>query len=330
MTRRGAKHSDYRTPQRCATRDAALLIMLTSVEVLWTARYDYEPGWTLGQHQHEFFQIIYCLGGRGTMTVAGDAHPLGPGRLFLIAPSRPHSMAATSAVKTLDIKFRVGDARFRRQLMRLPALHRTDKTVVHLLERIRHEGDETQPLFRELCATSLIEILIMLIRAVNGVDPHKRYATDMPAGAVRDAIARRAITYLHRHYAQPLTIRRVSRVLGVSERHLRDRVEQAIGQTPHRYLAAYRIDRAKDLIAHRGLALKEIATRTGFKNVHHFTRTFTQLTGTPPGAWRRLYAEGIRRDVNINPRFKNDLSVVHPLSDKSASDSDKDVVTPSL
>jgi AraC-like DNA-binding protein len=289
--------------------------MLTSiVEVLWTARYDYEPGWTLGRHQHEFFQIIYCLGGRGSVIVSNDAYPLGPGRLFLIAPSRPHELTATSAVKTLDIKFRVGDARFRRQLLRMPASwHRADKTVAHLLERIRHEGAETQPFYRELCATSLIEILITLIRAANGIDLHKRYATDMPAGAVNDAIARRAITYLHRHYAQPLTMRRVSRVLGVSERHLRSRLEQAIGQTPHRYLAAYRIDRAKDLIAHRELALKDVATRTGFKNVHHFTRTFTQLTGTPPGAWRRVYAEGIRRDVNINPSFVNDLSVVHSL-----------------
>jgi AraC-like DNA-binding protein len=306
--------------------------MLTSiVEVLWTARYDYEPGWTLSPHQHEFFQIIYCLGGRGTITLGGEPQPLAPGRLFLIAPSRPHGLSATSAVKTLDIKFSVNDPQLRRPLLRMPPVwRRADKSVVHLLERIRHEGEQRQPFFRDLCAASLVEILIALIRAARGVDLDKRYASDLPVGSVTDVIARRAVLYLHHHYAQPLTMRKVSRVLGVSERHLRERMEQALGQTPLRYLAEYRIDRAKDLIAHHDLPLKDVATRTGFKNVHHFTRTFTQLTGTPPGAWRRMYADGIRRDVCINPRFVNDLSVVQGLLDKSAAVPDKDSPESSL
>jgi quercetin dioxygenase-like cupin family protein len=75
--------------------------MLTSnVEVLWTARYDYEPGWTLAAHQHEFFQIIYCLGGRGTVTLGDDAHALAPGTLFLIEPSRPHGLTASAPEKS--------------------------------------------------------------------------------------------------------------------------------------------------------------------------------------------------------------------------------------
>jgi AraC-like DNA-binding protein/quercetin dioxygenase-like cupin family protein len=298
----------------------------SNVEVLWTARYDYEPGWTLSAHQHEFFQIIYCLGGRGTITIATDAHALGPGKLFLIEPSRPHGLSASAAVKTLDIKFRVHDAQLRRALLRVPAVWRhADEIVLHLLERIRHEGAQRQPFFRELCSTSLVEILVTLIRASRGVNLDKRYAADLPAGAVTDAIARRAVQYLHAHHAETLTMKRVSRVLGVSERHLRAKMEEALGQTPHRYLAEYRIDRAKDLIAHRGLALKDVATRTGFKTIHHFTRTFTQLAGVSPGVWRRLHANGIRRDVCIDPRFVNDLSPLAPsISDKPAAVLDKD------
>jgi len=115
--------------------------MLTSnVEVLWTARYDYEPGWTLAAHQHEFFQIIYCLGGRGTVTLGDDAHALAPGTLFLIEPSRPHGLTASApektadrtGVKTLDIKFRVNNPRLRRALLRVPDVwRRADDKRVH-------------------------------------------------------------------------------------------------------------------------------------------------------------------------------------------------------
>jgi AraC-like DNA-binding protein len=304
--------------------------MATSiVDVLWTARYDYESGWTLSPHQHAFFQIIYCLGGRGALTLAGESHPLAPRTLFLIAPGHSHGLIATTAVKTLDIKFRVRDARLRRQLLHMPAVwRRADKGLAHLLERIRHEGELRQPYFRELCAASLLDMLIALVRqhatrrhaaraavavARSGRDADwldQQYPTDLPDGALTDAVARRAVRYLHQHYAHPLTLRELSRVLGISERHLRTRVQAALGQSPPRYLAQYRVDRAKDLIAHREFALKDVAARTGFKSVHHFTRTFTRLVGLPPAAWRRAYHDGIRRDVNIDPHFVNDLTPV--------------------
>jgi AraC-like DNA-binding protein len=333
--------------------------MATSiVDVLWTARYDYESGWTLSPHQHAFFQIIYCLGGRGTLTLAGEAHPLAPRTLFLIAPAHSHGLVATTAVKTLDIKFRVREARLRRQLLHMPAVwRRADKGLAHLLERIRHEGEMRQPYFRELCAASLLDMLIALVRqhstrqhdarrvaasekarlrsavlaasgggtagagagigAGIGDDADwldQQYPTDLPDGALADAVVRRAVRYLHQHYAHPLTLRELSRVLGISERHLRTRVQLALGQSPPRYLAQYRVDRAKDLIAHREFALKDVAERTGFKSIHHFTRTFTRLVGLPPAAWRRAYHDGIRRDVNIDPHFVNDLTPVIGLS----------------
>jgi AraC-like DNA-binding protein len=297
------------------------------VEVLWTARYDYEPGWTLSPHHHSFFQIIYCLGGRGTLMLAGLPYPLAPRRLFLIAPAHLHGLAATSAVKTLDIKFRVRDAQLRRALMRVPpVLRRADETAPYLLERIRHEGASRQPFFRELCAASLAELLIALIRHPRDADRDRSYPADLPEGALANPVALRAVRYLHEHYARPLTLGGMSRVLGVSERHLRACVEQALGQSPLRYLAHYRIDRAKDLIAHREFSLKDIAARTGFKNVHHFTRTFTRLAGLPPGAWRRSYADGIRRDICINPDFVNDVSSVASASGKPVAVSDKDLL----
>jgi AraC-like DNA-binding protein len=301
------------------------------VDVLWTARYDYEPGWTLRTHQHAFFQIIYCLGGRGTLTLVGDAHALAPRTLFLIAPRQAHGLVAATAVKTLDIKFRVRDARLRRHLLGLPPVwRRADKGLAHLLERIRHEGELRQPYFREQCAASLLDLLIALVRhdgapplaaighgvgapgadADADADWERGYPSDVPAGALTDAVARRAVRYLHEHYARPLTLRELSRVLAVSERHLRTCVQQALGQSPPRYLMRYRIDRAKDLIAHRELALKDVAARTGFKSIHHFTRTFTRLAGLSPAAWRRAHHDGIRRDVNIDPHFVNDVTPV--------------------
>lgn len=58
-------------------------------------------------------------------------------------------------------------------------------------------------------------------------------------------------------------------------------------RTPHQWLLERRIDRARELLRHTDSSLSDIAIACGFSDQSHFTRTFSQLVGTPPGSWRR-------------------------------------------
>jgi AraC-like DNA-binding protein len=58
-------------------------------------------------------------------------------------------------------------------------------------------------------------------------------------------------------------------------------------RTPHQWLLERRIDRARELLQHSDSSLSDIAIVCGFSDQSHFTRTFSQLVGTPPGNWRR-------------------------------------------
>lgn len=58
-------------------------------------------------------------------------------------------------------------------------------------------------------------------------------------------------------------------------------------RTPHQWLLEKRIDRAREMLKHSDYSLSEIAIACGFSDQSHFTRTFSQLIGTPPGNWRR-------------------------------------------
>jgi AraC-like DNA-binding protein len=58
-------------------------------------------------------------------------------------------------------------------------------------------------------------------------------------------------------------------------------------RTPHQWLLERRIDHARDLLRHSDSSLSDIAIACGFSDQSHFTRTFSQLVGTPPGSWRR-------------------------------------------
>jgi AraC family transcriptional regulator len=62
---------------------------------------------------------------------------------------------------------------------------------------------------------------------------------------------------------------------------------ETTGRTPHQWLLERRVERARELLRHSDSSLSEIAIACGFSDQSHFTRTFSQMLGTPPGSWRR-------------------------------------------
>jgi AraC family transcriptional regulator len=73
----------------------------------------------------------------------------------------------------------------------------------------------------------------------------------------------------------------------LSVRHFARAFRQSTGQSPHRWLTARRLERARRLLEGSSRSLSEIAGACGFASQSHFTRVFTRRVGRSPGAWRR-------------------------------------------
>src|SRR5437763_2838583 len=86
------------------------------------------------------------------------------------------------------------------------------------------------------------------------------------------------------HEAWP--IRRLARVSGVSEAHFARSFKQAYGVPPHRYLLTRRVERATALLRETELPITEIAFQTGWESLGTFGRTFRDVTGESPTAFR--------------------------------------------
>lgn len=287
------------------------------IDVLWTARYDYPAAWTLETHQHRYFQMIYFASGRGTFTLAGKEQPIREGMLFLIAPDAPHGLRSRTALKTLDIKFEIAGRSLRRELAKAAGFVQPGEPAVPaLFERIRHEGEQKRPYYREMCAALVAELLLLYRRAYE----HEPVAAHEPVVAgVQSPLLRKALAVVHERHSQPLAIAEIGQALNCSERAIRKLFQQSLGIRPLDYLHRYRIARAKELMEFSDYELKRIAETVGFKNVQHFTRIFKELEELTPGAWRRKFYEGIRKDININPRFSNPSWSTPTVSDKRKS-----------
>jgi AraC-like DNA-binding protein len=116
-----------------------------------------------------------------------------------------------------------------------------------------------------------------------------RYAGEAEARAARQAgpveLARR---YLDLHLADlELNLERVAAVVHVTPAHLVRRFRTELGTTPMAYLWQRRVAAGVELLTNTGLPVGEIARRSGFRSVYHFSRRVKQATGFPPTELRR-------------------------------------------
>lgn len=81
-------------------------------------------------------------------------------------------------------------------------------------------------------------------------------------------------------------VRRLASVSGVSEAHFARSFKEAFGVPPHRYLLTRRLERAKALLLETHLPITDIAFRTGWASLGTYGRTFRDVIGETPSAFR--------------------------------------------
>ncbi len=82
------------------------------------------------------------------------------------------------------------------------------------------------------------------------------------------------------------TLNEVADECRLSVTHFARAFKVSTGMTPHGWLQARRVDRARDLLATH-MSLAAIAMDCGFADQSHFTRVFNRIAGNTPGSWRR-------------------------------------------
>jgi AraC family transcriptional regulator, alkane utilization regulator len=126
------------------------------------------------------------------------------------------------------------------------------------------------------------------------VDCLRQYADSLPReragwlGALKDPVLGRALMLLHSRPDADWTVEKLARNAAVSRSILAARFVQALGVSPMRYLAQWRLQLAANLLRDEPqLGLLAIADRVGYESEAAFSRAFKRHLGVPPAAWRR-------------------------------------------
>jgi transcriptional regulator GlxA family with amidase domain len=97
----------------------------------------------------------------------------------------------------------------------------------------------------------------------------------------------RARDAMDRTYAEPLDVKALARIAGVSQAHFIRTFRATFGESPHRYLQRRRVERAMWLLRETERSVTDICLDVGFSSLGTFSRTFRDIVGVPPMAYRR-------------------------------------------
>jgi len=91
--------------------------------------------------------------------------------------------------------------------------------------------------------------------------------------------------FMEKNFEQPIKLERIAAQACFSKFHFIRSFSRIYGQTPHQYLAAIRIKKAKQLLQ-TAMPVANACYACGFESIGSFSTRFKKTTGLTPGEYR--------------------------------------------
>lgn len=260
----------------------------------------------IGQHRHEFLELVVILSGEGIHVTGEFQHRLQAGDVLVLSRRRPHGYERPCGLNLVNILIRE-DAlpRLARDLRQLPGfqalftlesmrwrqtsytsrLHLSASDLAQVSEwadRLEEETNRTGQGGYVLAEAYLILIMGLLAR---------RYGKPSRLATRPEGRMGRLLSWIESHLSQKLNIPQLAHQAGMSLRTFHRYFTAATGKSPMNYVASQRISWAKELLMAEPTArISDIAAQCGFEDSNFFARVFHAHTGQTPRqfAGRRL------------------------------------------
>lgn len=99
---------------------------------------------------------------------------------------------------------------------------------------------------------------------------------------------RQAVFYMHRHFAEPVTLDSIADSIHVSKSECCRCFKRAMGMSPFEYLMKYRIEEStRRMRRNPKESVSEIASTVGFNNTSYYNKVFKKFMGCTPTEYRK-------------------------------------------
>lgn len=250
-------------------------------EVLIFFRDKSDGSLNLNTLQHHRFVLCICLATEGGVQVDADVFNLQPGEGLLFFPYQPHhyTQFESDEIAWLFITFEMKDAAW------LEPLRSTVFSVREGdLELINQMVEKYMSPQREM----LIPLLSVLLDRLPDATNTRHTGSELSGLKVQtNKHLSAALKYIHNHLDAPIRVVEVAAASGCSETILQNLFATKLNSSIAAYVRKRRILRACQMLDKSDDSISMISDRCGFSSQYAFSRTFKQLMGCPPRAYRR-------------------------------------------
>lgn len=307
------------------------MVVAGSVEVVTCSGFFYNETKGIKEHKHPVFQIFYVTSGNCVFWYEGKGVSISSGEFLLVSPNRVHGLIPPSTkTSVLDMKFNVPDQQFEKEIMKLPPkCSGNPQAVKRLFSMIEDEAREKESYFNQLMSLYLESIFCLLLRESynqlreydSGENIYEKLGIeyDRLSTCVKAAIAQMdgLIACPINHF----NLQYLADTIGYSKRYLSQTFSREMGCSVYQFMSMLRMDKAKELLIHSSLSIKEIAAMLDFRNDSYFSTQFAQAVGESPNAYRKR-CNTVGNDYlkySFHDEFKEGKGIAEPILDVNES-----------
>lgn len=136
----------------------------------------------------------------------------------------------------------------------------------------------------ETVAIALLRKASNLLRPLSGGEGRGRTAS----GGLAPWQVKRLRQHIDARLGEPISLDELAQLVRLSTSYFSAAFKVSFGTSPHNYIVAQRVERAKRRMVDSDAPLSEIALDCGLADQSHLSRIFRRATGTTPSAWRRF------------------------------------------
>ncbi|MFC4778795.1 helix-turn-helix domain-containing protein [Paenibacillus sp. GCM10023252] len=261
-----------------------------------------EETFELHYHAHDFIELTYVSEGSGFHYIGEQVIPVRKGHLFMLPIGTSHILRpsstngrnrlivynciftesawheANAAVHDLSLSAALRLADEERQPEGF-GLYDHSLALEPLFASMLEEHSLRRPGYGAVLQGMLTRLLVVLAR--ESTEPTSRRRSDGHHSMEQ------SIAYMQDHIGEELTIRFMSEMASMSERHYFRLFKQHTGHTFQEWLQHTRVRAACELLASTDFKVALVAEQAGYRDTQSFGRVFRAIAGMTPSEYRR-------------------------------------------
>lgn len=235
----------------------------------------------------DYAMLIYCVGGRGWVTISGISYEVSSNQYIFIPPGTPHSFGADASnpwsIYWIHFKGDMCKEFIPSNRMPVAILPERSSRIQERLELFEEIYSNFAIAYTKDHMTYVSMCLYRFLATFTHTMQYRYIKTEHKELSVSAILIR----YMQENIGRNISLADLSDRFRYSQSHISALFHKETGMSPINYFIRLKVQRACEYIELTDMKMHEISTKLGYTEPTYFTRIFSKVMGMSPAQYRK-------------------------------------------